>query len=166
MKTNRLLAAVAALIIGMATPSFVAEAQFVGGGPGIAVAGSTDVSQLPSKAKSFIDKHFKGVAVRSCEKYFAKGKYEVELSNGVDLEFNTKGEIVEIDAPDNMVLLSSVVKDFLPKKAYERLEKDGMAGSVESIEFRKGKVYEVDLRIPGPDTYLFTPEGIFIAIED
>lgn len=154
------------MAIAFSAPTFVAEAQYYGGSPGIAMAGSADVSQLPDKAKTFIKKHFKDVGVRTCEKYFAKGKYEVELANGVDLEFNTGGEILEIDAPDNIILANSVIKDILPHKAYTRLEKDGMLNSVESIEFKKGKVYEVELRISDPDTYVFSPEGSFIAIED
>lgn len=156
----------AAVVIACAPAAFQADAQVIGGGPGIAMAGSTDISKLPDKAKSFINKHFKDVAVRTCERYYAKGKYEVELVNGVDLDFNTKGEIIEIDAPGNTVLAQSIVKDILPHKAYSRLEQDGLADNVESIEFKKGKVYEVDLQISGPDTYLFSPEGVFIAIED
>lgn len=166
MKTKKVLAAVAAFAIACAPGAFVSQAQAFGSGPGIAMAGSTDISKLPDKAKSFIDKHFKDVAVRTCERYYAKDKYEVELVNGVDLEFNSKGEITEIDAPGNTVLAQTVVKDMLPRKAYDRLVSDGMVDNVESIEFKKGKVYEVDLRITGPDTYVFTPEGVFLAIED
>lgn len=166
MKAKKiLLTAIAAFAIA-AAPAFEAEAQIYGGGPGIAIAGSADISQLPAKSQEFIKKHFKDVAVKTCEKFFAKGKYEVELANGVDLEFNTKGEIIEVDAPDNTILAPSVVKDILPHKAYSRLEKDGMTGYVEAIEFNKGKAYEVELSIPDPDTYIFSPEGIFIAIED
>lgn len=167
MNMKRILSVFASLAILFGATTFVANAQYNNGGnPGIAIAGSATSSQLPDKAKSFIKKHFKDVGMRCCENYYAKGKIEVELNNGVDLEFDTKGQIVEIDAPDNMLLSSTVVKEILPHKAYSRLEKDGLINSVESIEFSKGKVYEVDLNIPDPDTYLFTPEGIFIAIED
>lgn len=37
---------------------------------------------------------------------------------------------------------------------------------VESVEFNRGKVYEVELNIPGPDTYVFDLNGVFLAIED
>ncbi len=166
MKTKVILSAFAALAMTFATPAFEAYAQFNGGGPGIAMVGSADISQLPDKAKSFIKKHFKDVSVRTCEKFFAKGKYEVELVNGVDLDFNLKGEIIEVDAPDNSVLSPSVIKDILPHKAYARLEKDGYINSVESVEFKKGKAYEVELKIADPDTYVFSIDGAFIAIED
>lgn len=134
--------------------------------PGIVISGSATYAQLPKKAQEFIEKHFKDAGVLKCERYFAKGQYEVELRNGVDLEFNTKGDLIEVDAPDNTVLPIAVVKDVMPRKAYDRLEKDGFAGMVESIELNRGKVYEVDLNITGPDTYVFDLDGEFIAIED
>ncbi|WP_438589149.1 hypothetical protein [Duncaniella dubosii] len=34
----------------------------------------------PKKAQAFIEKHFKDAGVMKCEKYFAKGKYEVECA--------------------------------------------------------------------------------------
>lgn len=166
MNIKKIIPAITALAITISVPSFMVEAQYLNGGPGIAIAGSADVSQLPDKAKSFMKKHFKDVGVRTCEQYFAKGKYEVELTNGIDLEFNTKGEIIEVDAPHCTVLPAALVKEILPHKAYSRLEKDGFVNNVESIEFDKGKVYEVELNISDPDTYVFNPEGIFIAIED
>ncbi|MBD5356023.1 MAG: hypothetical protein HDR88_03320 [Bacteroides sp.] len=166
MKTKVILSAFAALAIAFTTPAFEVQAQSIGGGPGIAMVGSANISQLPDKAKSFIDKHFKDIAVKTCEKYFAKGKYEVELVNGIDLDFNTQGEVIEIDAPDNAVLSPTVVKEILPHKAYSRLEQSGYINSIESIEFKKGKVYEVELKIADPDTYIFSVDGTFIAIED
>lgn len=54
----------------------------------------------------------------------------------------------------------------MPRKAYGRLEKDGLAGMVETIELNRGKVYEVDLNIAGPDTYVFDVDGVFLVIED
>lgn len=167
MKSKSLISGIASMAILFGAAGAVAQAPFnSGGNPGIAIAGSQTYTQLPEKAKTFIQKHFKGVDVRTCEKFFAKGKYEVELANGVDLEFNTQGELVEVDAPDNTVLPLSVIKEVMPRKAFERLEKDGYAGMVESIELNRGKVYEVELNIPGPDTYVFDIDGVFLAIED
>lgn len=162
MKVKRMLAAVV-MALAMAFGANTASAQ---GGPGLVVQGSQTVEKLPSKAKSFINKHFKDVAVTKCQEYFAKGKYEVELRNGVDLEFDRNGKITEIDAPGNTTLASSVVKDILPSNAWKRLEKQGLTSSVESIEFKRGKVYEVELNIPSPDTYVFDINGTFLAIED
>lgn len=159
------IAAAAILLVG-ATTSAKAEPQINNGMPGIVMAGSQNYKNLPEKARKFVEKHFKGLTVSKCEQYFAKGKYEVELSNGVDIDFNQKGEVMEIDAPDNTYLAPSVVKDLLHRGAYKRLEKDGLANSVESIEFRKGKAVEVEVGVPGPDTYIFDLNGALIAIQD
>ncbi|MCM1369942.1 MAG: PepSY-like domain-containing protein [Candidatus Amulumruptor caecigallinarius] len=167
MKGKSILTVFVLTVAAMTGLSFYSAAQRVlGGGPGIAVAGSATEKQLPDAARNFLKKHFKNVGIRTCENFYAKGKYEVELTNGVDLEFNTKGEVVEIDAPGNTTLSTGVVKDLLPRKAYERLTKDGVVTNVESIEFRKGKAYEVELNIQGPDTYIFDIMGTFLALED
>lgn len=167
MEFKHLMSVTASLALLFGGATAVAEVPDLNGSnPGIVMAGSQNYSQLPEKARSFIEKHFKDVGVRTCERYFAKRKYEVELANGVDLEFDTKGNILEVDAPGNTVLPASVVKDVLPSKAYERLSKDGFNGMVEAVEFNRGKVYEVELNIPGPDTYVFDIDGAFLAIED
>lgn len=167
MKLTHLISGLASLVILLGAADATAQAPVnMGVTPGIAMSGSANYSQLPKKAQAFIEKHFKGVGVRTCEKYFAKGKYEVELVNGIDLEFNTKGELTEIDAPDNTLLPVAVVKDIMPRKAFERLEKDGLTGAVESIKLNRGKVYEVELNITDPDTYVFDLDGVFLAIED
>lgn len=134
--------------------------------PGLAIAGSQNYSQLPEKARHFISKHFKDLNIQKCEKFFAKGEYEVELSNGLDIEFNLDGAVTEIDAPDNMFLPVSAVKEVLPHKSFSRLEKAGLTTKVESIEFKKGKAYEVEIGIPDPDTFIFDINGEFVAIED
>lgn len=167
MKLKALISGIASLAILSGAAGAVAQVPLGNGGnPGIVMSGSANYSQLPEKAQAFIEKHFKNIGVQTCEKFFAKGKYEVELRNGVDLEFNTKGDLIEIDAPGNTVLPEAVVKDVMPRKAYERLAKDGLTGMVESIELNRGRVYEVELSIQDPDTYVFDIDGVFMAIED
>lgn len=137
------------------------------GGPGIVMAGSQNYDALPEAAKTFIKKHFGDAKVTKCEQYFAKHKYEVELSGGVDIDFDDNGKVIEIDAPGNQYLPAAVVRDILHDKAYRRLEKDGLSASVEAIEFdKRGRAVEVDVAIPDPDTYVFDIDGNFIAISD
>ncbi len=162
------MSAAVALMFMCASPAMLAQAPRYnnGGMPGLVVAGSENYQQLPEKARKFVEKHFKDSNVAKCEKYFAKGKYEVELTNGIDIEFDAQGTVTEIDAPDRAYIASSIVKDILPHKAFSRLEKEGLSQTVESVEFKKGKVYEVDVNIPGPDTYVFDINGEFLMIED
>lgn len=167
MKRRNLIAAIAAALIIGGAAAVEAQVRMPMGGPGIVMSGSQNYSSLPKSARSFIEKHFKGISVIKCEQYFAKNKYEVELSNGVDIDFDKTGKVIEIDAPDNTVLPKAVVKEVLSAKAYMRLEKEGLAGNVESIEFdRRKKNIEVELSIPDPDTYLFDIDGTFIALTD
>lgn len=169
MKKGMMAAAAALLMLVGSVSDMNAQqkARPYVGGPGIAMAGSQNYSALPKEARNFIEKHFKGQKVTKCEQYFAKNKYEVELSNGIDIEFDNKGKVIEIDAPDNQCLSPQVVKSVLHGSAYKRLERDGMLGNVESVEFdKRGKLVEVDLSIQGPDTYVFDIDGNFIAISD
>lgn len=169
MKTKLIIAFATVMTVmfgGLISSAQVPSEPLLNTTPGIAVAGSADARQLPDKAKHFISKHFKNTGIEKCEKFFAKGEYEVELTNGVDIEFNLDGVVIEIDAPDRTYLPITVVKEVLPHKAYSRLEKAGLTGKVESIEFKKGRAYEVELNIPNPDTYIFDINGEFIALED
>lgn len=169
MKFTKLLS-IAAIAVAALMPATILAQQprnNAGSNPGIALAGSQNYQQLPEGARKFINRHFKNVGITSIERYFAKGTYEVELANGIDIEFDNKGTIREIDAPDAMVLSSEVVKDVLPGKSFRRLNDAGLASSVESIEFnRRGKAIEVELAINDPDTYIFDLGGNFLAIQD
>lgn len=167
MKLSKLLSIAAVGAIFAITPYINAQVPAINGGPGIVVAGSQNISKLPKDAQHFLNKHFKNVGIAKCEQYFAKGKYEVELTNGVDLEFDSNGKLREIDAPDYTVLATSVVKDVLPAKSYKHLEQAGMINSIETIEFdKRGRIIEVELNISDPDTYVFDVNGNFIAISD
>lgn len=127
------------------------------------VAGSVNVSALPDAAKSFINKHYKGVAVIECEKGFLSGKYDVELADDTDIDFDSKGNVIDIDAGGNNVLSLAVLKDILPSKAISELEKRGQINIVESVK-RTGRGYKVELRKADPDEVSFAADGTFISI--
>lgn len=155
------------MLFGMSSAMSAQDRVRINGGPGIVMAGSQNYNNLPKEARTFIEKHFKGENVVKCEEFFAKRKYEVELSNGVDIDFDMKGKVKEIDAPDNMCLPVSVVKALIHGNAFKRLEKDGLSTRVESVEFNKrNKIVEIEFSIPSPDTYIFDINGNFIAISD
>ncbi|MCM1519666.1 MAG: PepSY-like domain-containing protein [Lachnoclostridium sp.] len=139
---------------------------FTDSNPGIVMAGSYDTSKLPEKAHKFLKKHFPSATVVKCEQYYAKGKISVELNTGVDVDFNLKGDVMEVDAPNGTVLSEALVKDVLPKDSYDRLVKDGYASRVESIEFKGKRAIEVEVDKPDPDTYIFDIFGPFIMLED
>ena len=172
MKARKLAASLAAIVIASGGFSqAAAHAQKTAhyqGGPGIAVSGASNrANNLPAKAKSFLNKHFEGVQVVKCETFFSRGENDVELSNGIDIEFNKEGRVIEIEAPDNTYLSKAVVRDLLHAGAYRRLEKDGVADRVESIDFdKRGRTVEIEVDIEEPDVYVFDIGGNFIAITD
>lgn len=170
MKARKIAACLAAVVIALGGFSQAAaqnNARYQGG-PGIVVSGSSNrAANLPAKAKAFLNKHFKGVQVVKCENFFTRGESDVELSNGIDIEFNKQGRVMEIDAPDNSYLPTAVVKDLVHTNAYRRLEKDGLAARVESIDFdKRGRTVEIEVGIEEPDIYVFDINGNFIAIAD
>ncbi len=130
---------------------------------GQVVAGSVDISSLPDAAKSFIVKHFKGIAITECEKGFLSGKFDVELADDTDLEFDAKGQLLGIDAGNGTMLSAEVLKDVLPAKAYSELEKRGELNIVESVK-RISRGYKVELEKVGPDEITFSTDGTLISI--
>lgn len=166
MKARNLLTAFGAAVLFLGIFTAEINAQDMIGGPGIVMSGSENYTKIPAKARSFINKHFKNLGVRSCEKDFLNGSYEVDLVNGIEIKFNKAGNVIEIDAADNSTLPIVVVKDVIHHRAFKHLENNGYANKVKSIEFEKNKACSVELQIPDPDTYQYNKDGIFIGVND
>lgn len=130
---------------------------------GQVVAGSVDTTALPETAKKFIGKHFGGIAIVECEKGFLSGKFDVELADDTDLEFDSKGQLLEIDAGNGAMLSAAVLKDILPAKAYVELEKRGELNLVESVK-RVSRGFKVELEKAGPDEITFSTDGTLVSI--
>ena len=64
-----------------------------------------DLGELPAKARSFIDNYFHGTDIRSIvqEKENGHKEYQVELSDGTDLEFDEDGEWTNIECHFNPI---------------------------------------------------------------
>lgn len=145
MKITRILAA--CLIAGAATVSATAAdpnvpLRFVTPGP--VIAGSVDMSQLPADAVKYLDKYFNGVKAMEIDREYLAGKYDVQMADGTEIDFDSKGKVVEIDAPDGYALDVTLLKSILPADAVKFLEKNRQACMVEKVE-RKRSTYEVDL---------------------
>ncbi len=67
--------------------------------------------------------------VVKCETFFSRGENDVELSNGIDIEFNKEGRVIEIEAPDNTYLSKAVVRE---SPACRRLPSSGKGWSCRS----------------------------------
>lgn len=73
----------------------------------------TDSKNLPATAKDFIQQNFssntvEGVEENSKWQIWADDKYEVKLSNGIELDFDENGNIIEIDSQKDAIPMSAL----------------------------------------------------------
>lgn len=54
------------------------------------------VEVIPHKIRSYISKNYPAIKTTKIEKE-SRGRYEVELSNGIDLKFDSKFNLIDID---------------------------------------------------------------------
>lgn len=148
----------------LAVPAVAANPQFMGVGP--AVAGSVEMSQVPEAVRGFIQKHYPSATVVRIEKEFDTGNYDVDLSDGTDIDFNSKGKVIDIEAPDKAVLPESVLKAVLPAKTVEHLRKSGYLTSVDEISYKGARGYKVSLSRQTPDEIVYDVEGTFVMFDD
>lgn len=164
MKFIRILAA--CLLAGAATvPTLAADPsvpfRFVTPGP--VISGSVDVTQLPADAVKYLDKYFSGVKAMEIDREYLAGKYDVQMADGTEIEFDSKGKVVEIDARDGYALGISLLQSILPADAVKFLEKNGHSGMVEKVE-RKRSTYEVDLADRDDTQLSFDHRGRLLGI--
>lgn len=50
---------------------------------------------IPAQIREYVAKHYEGVRIQKLER--ERREYEVELSNGIDLTFNTRFALIDID---------------------------------------------------------------------
>lgn len=154
----------ATLMLGLAAltaPAFVNAQNVVPtkpvyvGGVGPAVSGSASVEMIPIDGIRFIVENYPAEGIVSMEKEFASNTYDVKLTNGTELEFNSKGSLIEIEAADNTDIPEAVVQTILPAKAYEALKANDLASHVEAIEVVNNG-YNIDMNLPDDTEYFFS----------
>ena len=105
----------------------------------------TGTSNLPGSAQNFIDQHFSSVTVEKVDEnskwqIWEDDKYEVTLSNGIELDFDENGNIVEIDGQNN----SAIPMAALPSNIASYLEANHANAQVVGWE-KQDKEQEVEL---------------------
>ena len=88
------------------------------------------VTALPQKSRAFINSTFPGVQIWKVER--DGGKFEVKLSNGVDIDFYMNGDWKDIDGewvtiPFSVLpaTVANTVKQTYPQAAIIKVEKEG-----------------------------------------
>ncbi len=134
-----------------AVPSVAQNVPRLNRGVGPMMEGTVAMSQLPKDARKFIDRNFKDARVVKAELDAADSRYEVEFSDGIDLEFDLSGHWTEMDAPDGTTFSAELMKHVLPRKIYKALEKQGVQALVESVETKDYDVHRVKVNAGGRD---------------
>jgi protoporphyrinogen oxidase len=104
-----------------------------------------NTNNLPKTAQDFISRHFSQTSVEKVEensnwKIWEDDKYEVELSNGIELDFDESGNIVEIDGQGN----EAIPMEALPSKVQSYLKANYANAKVVGWEKQK-KEQKVEL---------------------
>lgn len=155
------------LFIGLATLTspFIANAQqnVVPEKPinigGVGPAMSESVKMIPIEGIRFIVENYPDEGIVSMDKEFATNTYDVKLTNGTEIEFNSKGNVVEIDAEGYNAIPAEVIKAMVPSTTYQAMQKDGIVSNIESIE-KNNSGYKIETNLPQDLEYFYTFEEI------
>ncbi|MCH5247162.1 MAG: PepSY-like domain-containing protein [Muribaculaceae bacterium] len=109
-------------------------------GVGPVIGGSYDYNKLPENAKKFIRENLKDLQVASVERDLTPLKYEVKFVDGTEIEFNSKGEVIDFEAPDGSSIECHIVEKLLPSKAYRHLKDKKLEKKVEKIDRENSKI--------------------------
>jgi uncharacterized protein YuzE len=111
----------------------------------IGLFAQTNTNNLPRTAQDYVNQHFSSVSVAQVNEnsnwqIWEDDKYEVRLSNGVKLDFDENGNIVEIDSENGEAIPTSV----LPSKIASYLSANHADEQVVGWEKQK-KEQEIEL---------------------
>lgn len=156
----------------LAGASFVAAAQgdaaaaqappgFTGIGP--VIAGSASYDQIPKKARKFLEKNCDGHAIVRCDHQYADNRFEIGLADGIGMEFDSKGNLLDIEAPDGYSLSPTLLHAVVPGKLYNLLVNNGFSESVEGVR-RQGKAYQLRISDPVFDRVHYDSSGVLTLV--
>lgn len=123
-----------------------------------------NMNELPETTQEFVKKHFSNEKIKSAEREkdlmnFGNGEmYEVELDNGIKMDFNEAGELTEIESNNDV----AIPKEALPNSISSYVEKNYPNAHVVSWEADKND-QEVELS-DGTDLE-FDANGKFMRVD-
>ena len=120
-----------------------------------------DVTKLPAPAREIIKKHFPNAKldyIKIDKDIFQSSSYEAVLSNGTKIDFNNKGEWMEIDCKK-----SAVPTSFIPSTIDKYIKSNFADKKIVKIERgRKGSEVTLDNGID----VKFDSKGSFLKLDD
>lgn len=120
-----------------------------------------DINKLPVAAREMISKHFpqaKVAYIKIDKDLFLSTSYDVKLSDGIELEFNSKGEWLDINCKNKAVPAA-----FIPQTISKYMQANYSGHRIVKIE-RDRKGYELTLE-NGLEVD-FDPFGGFLKLSD
>lgn len=125
--------------------AFISSFSFVSAQIGPVTSVSERTSSLPTTITKFLNTYYPGIAVSEVELETLSNIYDVELSNGVDLKFNSKtGGWRDIDAPDNVSLEKKMLSDLLPAAIYNYIESKRLINKINELEYHPKMGYKIE----------------------
>ena len=120
-----------------------------------------DVNQLPLTARNFINQHFSNPKISHIKiesEILQSKKYEVLLTNRTEIDFDSKGNWVEIDCKK-----AAVPSALIPVSVKEYVKKNFPNITINKSE-RKGSGLEVGLS--NDYSLKFNKKGQFVSMDD
>ena len=114
-----------------------------------------DMNQLPLPARNFINPH-----IKIDKEMLEATKYEVLLTDGTEIEFDSKGNWEEVSARKGQVIPASIVPNF----AVDYLKAHNFAAEGVTKVERDRKGYEVELSTGV--SFKFDKKGKFVKADD
>lgn len=112
--------------------------------------------QLPQKAKQFLTQHFNDAEFLSA--VLDDGVYEVKLTNGVEIDFNSQGDWKEVDC-HNTAVPTAIIPAAITKYVKAKFAKNII------VKIEK-KHYGYDVELNNDLDLKFDKNGDFLRIDD
>lgn len=141
------------------------QGAFIPGYTGIGpvISGSVEYKTIPSNARKFLERHCNGHAIVKCTKQFTSGTYIIGLADGIEMEFDTKGNLIFIEAPSGYSLSPTLLSAVVPGKLYHLLVHNGFRESVEAVHRDKAG-YRLEISDPVFDQACFDSSGVLTLV--
>lgn len=118
-----------------------------------------ETSELPAAARTFLDTHFKGIAIDKAKKDAEHGEkgYEVILADGTEIEFWKDGSYREVDGKDRPIPTA-----YIDPKVVEYVNANYPNNKITHIDYGHK---DLDVDLTGKIDLEFTKEGTFLKGE-
>lgn len=120
-----------------------------------------DEKKLPTEARNFISQHFSDAKIsyiKIDDEFLQSKKYEVIMTNGMEIEFDSKGNWKEVDAKRN-----KVPADIIPVAVRDYVNGNFSNNFITKIEREK---HGIEVELNNDLSVKFDRNGNFLRLDD